>query len=122
MTNNEPDYPLAADIAQNAETGEHRNQYHSIVYNLALKKAKGVYDPAKAPTLWKYLVDNVARDYQKENGITVNRATRNDAIERLMESSNADIEELAKTLADGKRDNGKYPFTMSDYVNKMRAV
>lgn len=122
MRDNEPDYPLASEIEQYAGGGERQGQYYAIIYNLALKKAKGVYDPAKAPTLWRHLVDNVARDYQKENGITVNRATRNDAIERLMESSNADIEELAKTLADGKRDNGKYPFTMSDYVNKMRVM
>lgn len=43
-----------------------QNQRNSILKNIARKINSGIYDPAKAPVLWKYLMDSAAKDYTKE--------------------------------------------------------
>jgi hypothetical protein len=60
------------------------NQKKSILANLKRKKAKGIYDPAKAAKLWEYWVAEGARRYTKEHGspgqsidqLGFNKATR----------------------------------------------
>lgn len=44
------------------------NQQQSIVKNLIRKINRGVYDHSKAPTLWKYWMDNAAKGYTREHG------------------------------------------------------
>ncbi len=44
------------------------NQQQSIVKNLIRKMNRGVYDHSKAPTLWKYWMDNAAKGYTREHG------------------------------------------------------
>ncbi len=44
----------------------YRQQYQPILKNLALKKARGVYDSAKAAKLFGYLVDAGAKKYARE--------------------------------------------------------
>jgi len=46
----------------------YRQQYKPIVLNLARKKVAGTYDPARAPTLVMYLVDNGIKKYRREFG------------------------------------------------------
>jgi hypothetical protein len=43
-----------------------QNQRNSILKNIGRKINSGIYDPAKAPVLWKYLMDSAAKDYTKE--------------------------------------------------------
>lgn len=45
----------------------------AIIKNLALKRAKGKYDPAKAPKAWQYWVDRGAKEYTKEFGVSGDR-------------------------------------------------
>jgi hypothetical protein len=45
-----------------------QNQRNSVLKNIARKINSGIYDPAKAPVLWKYLMDSAAKDYTKEFG------------------------------------------------------
>src|SRR5205823_1880758 len=47
-----------------------QGQCASIEENLVRKYQKGRYDHAKAPKLWRYLVDNAAKDYCREHGCT----------------------------------------------------
>ena len=49
----------------------HRRQTIPFRDNLTKKFNKGIYDHAKAPKLWQYLVDNGARKYCKYFGGTV---------------------------------------------------
>lgn len=46
----------------------YRQQTLPIINNLAKKLKKGVYDPAKAVKLWRYLADNGAKKYSAEYG------------------------------------------------------
>jgi hypothetical protein len=43
-----------------------QNQRNSILKNIARKINSGIYDPEKAPVLWKYLMDSAAKEYTKE--------------------------------------------------------
>jgi DNA-nicking Smr family endonuclease len=49
-------------------TGELYPQKQAILANIKRKLKRGKYDPAKAPKLWMYWVDNAAKRYQKEFG------------------------------------------------------
>jgi transposase len=67
-------------------TGEIYKQKQAIIANLQKKRAKGKYDPAKAPKLWAYWVDEAARRYQKDFGSgspIFDRATKNALAEEL---------------------------------------
>ena len=44
------------------------SQQQSIVKNLIRKMNRGVYDPKRAPALWKYWMDNAAKGYTREHG------------------------------------------------------
>lgn len=44
----------------------YRQRIEPIIKNLALKKIKGIYDPVKALTLWKYAADDAAKRYTKD--------------------------------------------------------
>ena len=46
----------------------HRSRIQPIIQNLARKVAAGTYDPAKAPTLWRYVADVAAQRYTREHG------------------------------------------------------
>jgi hypothetical protein len=46
----------------------YRSQYEPIIKNLAAKKARDIYDPAKAIKLFMYLVDAGAKKYNIEHG------------------------------------------------------
>lgn len=52
-----------------------------IIDNLAKKMAKGIYDPAKAPLIWKYWADDAAKRYAKDYGGNFSVATRKMAAE-----------------------------------------
>jgi hypothetical protein len=45
-----------------------RQSLQPIRDNLGKKMDKGVYDPAKAATLWKYHADRAAQEYTKQFG------------------------------------------------------
>jgi hypothetical protein len=49
-------------------TGELYSQKKAILENIRRKRARGVYDPQKAPKLWLYWVDAAAKRYQREFG------------------------------------------------------
>ena len=46
----------------------YRARIQPIIQNLARKVAAGTYDPAKAPTLWRYAADDAAQRYTREHG------------------------------------------------------
>lgn len=46
-----------------------RNQYDSIVKNLAKKIQKGTYDSSKAPKIWFYLANTAAQIYTKRHDV-----------------------------------------------------
>jgi hypothetical protein len=46
----------------------HRSSMQPIRDNLGKKMDKGVYDPQKAATLWKYHADRAAQEYTKQFG------------------------------------------------------
>jgi hypothetical protein len=117
------DYPLAHELATSAPlSDQHMNQYWSIVYNLALKKAKGTYDPKKAPKLWMYLADAMARDFQRQYGGKVDRETREETTVQLERDSTEAVDEAARSLSESKRSTGKYQPNMGDYVQLRRRV
>jgi len=67
-------------------TSELYPQKQAIIANLQKKRAKGKYDPEKAPKLWEYWVDEGARRYQREFGSDspiFNRATKRALAEEL---------------------------------------
>jgi len=86
----------------------YRQQHTPINENLALKKAKGVYDHAKAVKLFGYLAESGAKKYDKEFGggaplewaRTFSPATRKAVAEELTE----DFE--------GNWENGEYRGTL----------
>jgi hypothetical protein len=43
-----------------------RNQWDSIIANLAKKRAKGLYDKTLAAKLWRYWADSAAKEYTKQ--------------------------------------------------------
>lgn len=45
-----------------------RNQFDSILKNIARKINSGIYQPEKAPKLWEYWFNSVAKQYNKEFG------------------------------------------------------
>ncbi len=47
-------------------TSELHGQYKSIIANLKRKIAKGTYDPALAPKLWRYWYDAASKAYNRE--------------------------------------------------------
>ena len=49
-----------------SNTGEMYPQRQTIIASLQKKRAKGKYDPAKAPKAWQYYVDRGAKEYQRE--------------------------------------------------------
>lgn len=49
-------------------TGELYPMKKAIVQNLKARRAKGKYDPSKAPKAWQHWVDRGAKQYQKEFG------------------------------------------------------
>ncbi len=49
-------------------SGELYGQKKAILANVKRKVAKGIYDPTRAPTLWRYWVDAAAKRYQQEFG------------------------------------------------------
>ncbi len=46
----------------------YRARIQPIIQNLARKIVAGTYDPAKAPTLWRYAADDAAQRYTREHG------------------------------------------------------
>lgn len=46
----------------------YRARIQPIIQNLARKVAAGTYDPARAPTLWRYAADDAAQRYTREHG------------------------------------------------------
>lgn len=46
----------------------YRARIQPIIQNLARKIMAGTYDPAKAPTLWRYAADDAAQRYTREHG------------------------------------------------------
>jgi hypothetical protein len=68
-------------------TGELYPMKQAIIKNLQRKRAKGKYDPAKAPKAWQHWVDRGARQYEKEFGSAgskiFDKATRTHLAEQL---------------------------------------
>ena len=52
--------------AENTE--ELYGQFKSIIANIQRRIAKGTYNPALAPKLWRYWYDEAARRYKREFG------------------------------------------------------
>jgi hypothetical protein len=58
----------------------------AIIKSLQRKRAKGKYDPAKAPKAWQHWVDRGAKQYEKEFGSDspiFDKATRTHLAEEL---------------------------------------
>jgi len=79
----------------------YRQRIHPVLKNLAIKKAKGTYDPTLALKLWKYVADDAAQRYTKENGGSGNGtygiftpADRRDAAKDLQEEYAENLEEF----------------------------
>jgi hypothetical protein len=53
----------------------------AIVKNVALKIKKGIYDPTRAPKLWRYWTDAASSDYKREFGFAFKPAVRQEAAE-----------------------------------------
>lgn len=70
----------------------YHSQHQPIIKNLELKKAKGIYDHAKAVKLFRYLVDRADKMYFKQYGsgdgkhVTMSTATRNEVADSLARS------------------------------------
>ena len=75
----------------------YRRQYMPIIKNLMRKRAKGKYDHDLAVKLWRYLIDNVA----KQEAGPMARVKVPGLIRKLAAKSIADMEL-------GKMDNGEY--------------
>ena len=81
----------------------YRRQMLPIIKNVMRKKKRGVYDPALAPKLWMYLVNEGAKKYTKEFG------TPGDKVNVIF--SKQVREALAKEMAEDystQIDNGEY--------------
>lgn len=46
----------------------YRSRILPIIANLARKVARGTFDPALAPTLWRYAADDAAQRYTRAHG------------------------------------------------------
>jgi hypothetical protein len=46
----------------------YRARIQPIIQNLARKVAAGTFDPARAPTLWRYAADDAAHRYTRAHG------------------------------------------------------
>jgi hypothetical protein len=46
----------------------YRSRIQPIILNLARKAAAGTFDPARAPTLWRYAADDAAQRYTRAHG------------------------------------------------------
>ena len=84
----------------------YRARIQPIIQNLARKVAAGTYDPAKAPTLWRYAADAAAQRYTREHGTPgphgsyggFDTATRQTVAAMLAESYADDLSEQARDL------------------------
>ena len=84
----------------------YRARIQPIIQNLARKVAAGTYDPAKAPTLWRYAADDAAQRYTREHGTPgphgsfggFDTATRQTVAAMLAESYADDLSEQARDL------------------------
>jgi len=81
-------------------------QAEAIRANLVRKIRKGIYDPTRAPTLWRYLVDEAARHYCQELGGTVRgafpAATRQAAAVQMAADTYDDLVEQAARADEGR--------------------
>lgn len=76
----------------------------AIQANVARKIKNGSYDPAKAPKLWQYWIDEAARDYCREFGGSVRdifpKALRQYVAERVAVTEwNEIVDQVARELA-----------------------
>lgn len=77
----------------------YRQQYQPIIKNLMAKRGRGVYDSAKAVTLFGYLVESGAKKYNREYGVETtpwherfNTATRRWVATQLRDSFEVEAE------------------------------
>lgn len=78
-----------------------------IIQNLARKIVAGTYDPAKAPTLWRYAADDAAQRYTREHGTpgphgaygSFSVETRKACAAMLAESYAESVADAAQTIA-----------------------
>lgn len=80
----------------------YHNQILPKIANLKRKYQKGIYDSEKAVDLWMYLVDNAAKQYQRESvnfldpedpKPVFNKATRLDVARELRDRYEEEIKE-----------------------------
>lgn len=73
-------------------TAELYPQKQAIIANISRRIKNGSYNPALAPQLWSYWVDEAAKRYSKEFGLTTfNKATREELARRLAEEEYAEL-------------------------------
>ena len=86
-------------LAQN-DPALYDRQYFPIIKNLMRKRAKGVYDHNLAIKLWRYLIDNVAKNdaghmaRHKWSGIVRNMAAKDLADEELDNMENGEYNHI----------------------------
>jgi len=84
----------------------YRARIQPIIQNLARKTAAGTFDPARAPTLWRYAADDAAQRYTREHGApgphgsygSFDVATRKACAAMLAESYAENVAEEAQTI------------------------
>lgn len=85
----------------------YRARIQPILQNLARKIVAGTYDPAKAPTLWRYAADDAAQRYTREHGTpgphgaygSFSVETRKACAAMLAESYAESVADAAQTIA-----------------------
>lgn len=85
----------------------YRARIRPILQNLARKIVAGTYDPAKAPTLWRYAADDAAQRYTREHGTpgphgaygSFSVETRKACAAMLAESYAESVADAAQTIA-----------------------
>lgn len=89
---------LWIDNTANLSPGGPSGKGRAIVINLMRKVRKGKYDPALAPKIWMYLVDDGAKDYVKHDDerrpwhVKFNMATRKALAERYARRFEEEVE------------------------------
>lgn len=89
----------------------HRARIQPIIQNLARKIVAGTYDPAKAPTLWRYAADDAAQRYTREHGTpgphgaygSFSVETRKACAAMLAESYAESVADAAQTIATARQ-------------------
>jgi hypothetical protein len=90
LQRNEAAHELALYAINSAEL--YRQRIVPIITNLRRKKARGVYDAARAPRAWRYAADDAAKRYVREFGGRFDVADRDAAAHQIAAHYAAELE------------------------------